>query len=70
MQTELVRCGCGVLRSLDEDAAIPGGAWRLYEARFWLNYEAPRACRRCGVIYCLPKPQLPSEGNPGDTPPA
>jgi hypothetical protein len=67
---ELVRCGCGLVRSLDEDRVIEIHApMALSDVVFFgpmltavparEHFEAPRVCRGCAVLYMLPKPSAP-----------
>ena len=64
-ERELVRCGCGAVRNDDDQLARPellGGyltafSYPVPDPRF----ESPRACRRCGCVYMLPKPSAPKE---------
>jgi hypothetical protein len=65
-ERELVRCGCGVVRSPDEDAVFPslavafnGGRWSPAEVAPNEGMDWPRTCRGCGGVYQLPKPSAP-----------
>lgn len=63
LRPDIVRCGCGVVRN-DEDAAVPlAVAAHSGQVLFWnaTEFEAPRACRRCGSVYVLPRPRSPTE---------
>lgn len=65
VQRELVRCGCGEVRTDEDPLAHPdfvgmylcGAPYPLERGRF----EAPRVCWRCGCVYMLPKPSAPTE---------
>lgn len=75
-ERELVRCGCGTVRN-DEDPPVPlaFASWQEVHQMGIRHFrpspeeppelEAPRACRRCGAVYMLPRQQAPTEESPG-----
>lgn len=64
LRPDIVRCGCGVVRN-DQDHELEIRAATDWASRVALvsstfvhgYFEPPRACRGCGCVYVLPKPE-------------